>query len=272
VWNFIPNWHLKLNGSQGFRPPVFNNLNSNGEAVQVDGRPDLEVEKTNAAQAEVNARIFKGERRIRELNFRLDYSYTQIDNLIQLIAGRYENTADRGIHSVEFLGKLYIDGGHRFELGYTFLDVNTGDKGALRVMPEHWFNFLGVFNLVDGKLSASTNLRVLGASEDANRLIEHRILHYDEMGVVINELDPTSPYVRSLPAELVLDRIPPTAELMLGLTWKPMDRLEISGEVFNAFNGRNYQADLFFDFEPRLEFLPNPAPDLRAFLGAQYNY
>ena len=35
VWNFIPNWHLKLNYAQGFRPPVFNNTASNGEA-----RPD----------------------------------------------------------------------------------------------------------------------------------------------------------------------------------------------------------------------------------------
>ncbi len=272
VYNLVPNWHLKLNGSQGFRPPVFNNLNSNGEAVQIDGEIDLETETTNSAQAEINARIFKGDRRIRELNFRLDYSYTQVENLIQVTAGRYRNTGDRGINSVEFLGKLYVEGGHRLELGYTFLKVNTADKGALVAMPEHWFNMLGVFNLVDDKLRASTNLRVLGAHEDANRLIEHRILSYDDMGNVVNELDATSPYVKSLPSELVLDRIPPSAELMVGVTWTPTEKLEVSAEVFNAFNGRSYQPDLFFDYEPRLEFLPNPAPDLRAFLGATYSY
>ena len=44
VWNFIPSWHLKVNYAQGFRPPVFNNTTSNGEAVQIGGNPDLTVE------------------------------------------------------------------------------------------------------------------------------------------------------------------------------------------------------------------------------------
>ena len=35
VWNFIPNWHLKLNYAQGFRPPVFNNT-----TLERRGRPD----------------------------------------------------------------------------------------------------------------------------------------------------------------------------------------------------------------------------------------
>ncbi len=30
MWNFIPNWHMKLNYAQGFRPQVCNNLVSNG--------------------------------------------------------------------------------------------------------------------------------------------------------------------------------------------------------------------------------------------------
>jgi len=282
VYNFIPNWHLKANFNQGFRPPVFNNLNSNGEAVQIDGRPDLLVEKTNAGQAEINARLFKDERRIRELNFRLDYSYTKIDNLIQINGGRYLNTADRGINSIEFLGKLYVQGGHRFELGYTWMRIDTADKGRFRAMPEHWFNMLAVFNVIDDRLQASTNLRVLGAQEDANRIAEYRDFHYCtpaeaaenlcQDGDIINPQDPVQSWVTTLPTDLVLDRIPPTAELMFGLTWLVSPKLVINAEVFNALNGRFYQPDLFFDYEPRLEFLPNPYEDLRAFVGATYSY
>ncbi len=281
VYNFLPDWHLKANFTQGFRPPVFNNLNANGEAVQLDGG-DLRTEKTDAGQAEVNARLFKGQRRIRELNFRADYSYTRLQDLIQISGGRYQNSGDRGIHSAEFLGKLYVQGGHRFELGYTWLRVDTADKGRFRQMPEHWFNFLGVFNLIDDKLSASTNLRVLGAHEDANRMIEHRDLHYCTAieqnegscmdGDVINTHDTTAPYTRSLPSELVMDRIPAVAELSFGVTWLPMASMAITAEVFNALNGRFYQPDLFGDYEPRLEFQPNPYEDLRAYLGAAYTY
>ena len=279
VYNFIPAWHLKLNLAQGFRPPVFNNLNSNGEAVQIGGRKDLEVETTDAAQGEINARIFKGDRRIRELNFRVDYSYTRVQNLIQIQAGQYANTADRGIHSVEFLGKLYVQGGHRIELGYTWLVVNTADKGRLRAMPEHWFNLLGVFNIVDDKLRATTNFRILGAQEDANRMVEHRNLHYCQPGEagctegnVVNS-DPSGPgYVRTLPFELVMDRIPPSAELTVGLTWMATKNLALTAEAFNALNGRYYQPDLFADYEPRLEFLPNPHEDLRVYVGADYKY
>lgn len=277
VWNFIPKWHLKLNFTQGFRPPVFNNTNSNGEAVQIDGRPDLRVETSDAAQAEVNARIFKGERRVRELTFRVDYSYTRLQNTIQVVSGRYENTADRGIHSVEALAKLFVVGGHRLELAYTFLRVNTADKGIQKSFPEHMFHLSGIFNLVDDKLTGFTDLRVVGASEDPNRLIEYR--GYRELGPgealpegTIVRPDGSQGLVRSDTAELVLDRLPPAADLSFGVTWTPTKSLLIRGTVWNAFNARYYQPDIFFDYEPRLEFLPNPWEDVRAYVSAQYNY
>ncbi|MBP8805023.1 MAG: TonB-dependent receptor [Kofleriaceae bacterium] len=292
VWNFVPNWHLKLNFAQGFRPPVFNNTNSNGEAVQIDGRPDLKVETSDAAQVEVNARIFKGKRRIRELSFRTDYSYTRLQNTIQVVSGRYENTADRGIHSVEALAKLYITGGHRIELDYTFLRVNTADKGIQKSLPEHMFHLTGVWNVIDDKLAVTTDLRVVGAIEDPNRLIEYRGYRETAAGEVFNrpECQVASPpsscvipvgtivnangepeLVRSEPSHLVLDRLPPAADLSFGFTYQPMKDLTVRGTVFNAFNARYYQPDIFFDYEPRLEFLPNPWEDWRAYLSVQYN-
>lgn len=265
VWNFIPNWHLKLNFAQGFRPPAFNNTTSNGTAVQIGGNPDLKVETSDAAQAEVNARIFKGDRRIRELSFRLDGSYTRLQNLIQINSGKYQNTGERALYSGEFLGKLYIQGGHRFELGYTYLLGTTSDRGRLRSLPEHWFNLGAIFNVVDDKLTATTNMRIAGAMEDPNRIVEYRNVMLNESGGITNPR-----VVRA--SELVYDRLPASADLTLGMTWFPTRSLSVRGTVYNSLNGHYYQPDAFFDYEPRLEYLPNPYERIRAYVSATYQY
>ncbi len=272
VYNFAPGWHIKASFAQGFRPPVFNNLASNGESVEIGGSPDLKVETSQAEQAEVNARIFKGERRIRELTFRADYSYTTINNFIQLVGGRYENTANRGISSAEFLAKLYIQGGHRLELGYTWLQVDTEDRGILRAIPQNWFNLAAVFNLVDGKLTATTNMRVVGAMEDPNRMVEYRDFGYDGFDRVVNANTQMPATNVVLPSELVLDRLPPSANLEVGMTWTASKRLHVRATLFNTLNGRYYHPDPFGDYQPRLEFQPIPMEDFRAYLQASYQY
>lgn len=271
VYSFVPGWYLKLNYAEGARPPVFTNTNSNGEATQIAGDPNLEVETSQAVQSEINARIFKGKRRIRELSFRADYSYTQLSNLIQIVSGKYQNTADRGVHSAEFLGKLYIQGGHLLELSYTWLRINLSDKGRHRSMPEHWFNLAGVFNLIDGTLLATTNLRVLGAMEDPDRLVEYRDYAYDERGRIINISTGRLEALPVFPHEMVLDRLPPGADLTVGLAYTGISGLRLSATAYNAFNARYYQPDAFFDYEPRLEFLPNPYEDFRFVIDAVYS-
>jgi outer membrane receptor protein involved in Fe transport len=265
VWNFIPNWHLKLNYAEGFRPPVFNNTLSNGEGVQIGGNPNLLVEESKAGQAEINARIFKGERRVRELSFRIDGSYTRISNLIQVSSGNYGNSGDRGLASGEFLGKLYIQGGHRIELGYTYLRGDTSDKGRLKALPEHWFNLATVWNLVTSRLTATTNLKVTGAAEDPNRLVEYRGLMYDASG------NPTGT-VTSAATDLVLDRLPPIAELSAGVQYTPSPKVSIRATVYDALFAHTYQPDVFFDYEPHLEYLPNPYEGFRAYVSALVQY
>jgi outer membrane receptor protein involved in Fe transport len=267
VWNFIPNWHLKLNYTQGFRPPVFNNTSSNGEAVQIAGDPNLKVETSDAMQAEINARVFKGSRRIRELSFRIDGSYTRLTNLIQVNAGAYGNSGDRGISSGEFLGKLYVQGGHRLELAYTWMRVASEDRGLFKALPEHFFNFTTVFNLVTDKLTATTNLKVTGAAEDPNRLVEYRDTMYDANGYV-----PPAQVLTVNATDMTLDRLPPIAELSLGLTWTPVQNLLVRATVYNALLQHHYQPDPFFDYEPHLEYLPNPYEGIRAYLSAMYQY
>jgi outer membrane receptor protein involved in Fe transport len=265
VWNFVKNWHLKLNYAQGFRPPVFNNTSSNGEAVQIAGDPNLKVESSDAFQAEVNARIFKGDRRIRELSFRLDGSYTRLQNLIQVNAGAYGNSGDRAMSSVEFLGKLYVQGGHRLELAYTWLRVASADRGIFKALPEHSFDFSTVFNVVTDKLSATTNLKITGAAEDPNRLADYRDTMYDDRGLVVNPIN-------VLATDMTLDILPPRAELSVGLSWTPIEKLLVRATVYNALMQHAYQPDVFFDYEPHLEYLPNPYEGIRGYLSAIYQY
>ena len=265
VWGFTPGWHLKLNYAQGFRPPVFNNTASNGEGVQIGGNPDLKVETSDAAQAEINARIFKGQRRIRELSFRIDGSYTRINNLIQVTSGNYTNSGERALASVEFLGKLYIQGGHRLELAYTWLRGDSADKGRLRNLPEHWFELATVFDLVADRLSATSRLRISGAAEDSNRLVEYRDNRYGPDGEPMGSVS-----VRA--TDLVLDRIPPAAELSFGLQYTPTKQLAIRATAYNALAAHSYQPDVFFDYEPHLEYLPNPNEGFRAYVSALYAY
>jgi outer membrane receptor protein involved in Fe transport len=265
VWNFIPNWHAKVNYTQGFRPPVFNNTSANGEAVVIAGSPNLDVEHSDATQLEINARIFKGDRRIRELSFRIDGSYTRLDGLIQVNNGSYNNSGDRGISSGEFLGKLYIQGGHRVELGYTYMRVASADRGLFKSLPEHWFNLATIFQMVPGKLIGTTNFRVTGASEDPNRLVEYRDTTYDMSG---NPMNP----VNVNPTDLVMDRLPPIADLSVGLTWTPAEKFLLRATVYNALLSHTYQPDVFFDYEPHLEYLPNPFEGFRAYLTALYQY
>ena len=274
VWNFIPNWHVKLNYAQGFRPPVFNNTTANGEAVQIGGNPTLKVETSDAAQVEVNARIFKGERRIRELTFRIDGSYTRMNNLISISSGTYANTGDRALTSVEFLGKLYVQGGHRLEFGYTYLRGETSDIGRLRSLPENTFSLAGVWQLVADKLSATATLKVNGAAEDPNRLVEYRGSTYSTCNGSEPACKPGTPLntVTVLPTDLVMDRLPPVADLTVGLSYTPTPKLLFSLTAYNALVSHAYQADVYFDYEPHLEYLPNPYEGFRAFLSGSYQY
>ena len=158
-----------------------------------------------------------------------------------------------------------IQGGHRIELGYTYLRVDTKDKGRIRALPEHWFDLATVFALGD-KLSATTRLKVTGAAEDPNRLVDYRDSAYDPATGL-----PMNPRVVAA-TDLVLDRLPPIAELSVGLSYTPTRSLTLRATAFNVLAGHYYQPDPFFDYEPHLEYLPNPNEGFRAYVSALYHY
>ena len=72
--------------------------------------------------------------------------------------------------------------------------------------------------------------------------------------------------------ELVMDRLPPTADLSLGLQYSPSPKLSVRLAAYNALFAHTYQPDVFFDYEPHLEYLPNPYEGFRAYLTMTYQY
>jgi outer membrane receptor protein involved in Fe transport len=271
VYEFVPSWHLKFNYAEGFRPPVFQDTDSNGEAVQIDGDPDHAHERSRSAQAEVNARLLKGENRIRELDLRADYSYTVLDGYISFIAGRYANTAKRGIHSAELLAKLYLKGGHRVELGYTYNSISMADKGSFFTVPNNWFNLSAVNPLVQGKLELATILRVYGSFEDPNRRVEAEGLMEDPTTGSASPGDPTQT-VSVGATETVIDRIASAAEVQVGLRWMPTEALQLQLTAYNAFANRRGSYDNASDLEPRLEITTATFQDFRFFASGTYTF
>jgi hypothetical protein len=78
--------------------------------------------------------------------------------------------------------------------------------------------------------------------------------------------------VTVLPTDLVFDRLPPIADLTLGLQYEPTSKISIRATAYNALVSHAYQPDVYFDYEPHLEYLPNPYEGFRAFLSASYQY
>ena len=114
----------------------------------------------------------------------------------------------------------------------------TADRGLLRSLPEHWFNLATrLLRSCPSKLTATTNLKVIGATEDPNRLVEYRGSELRRDGPV-NAMGAGRP---CRPTDLVLDRLPPIAELSLGMTYTPTDEAAVRATVYNALMQHRYQ-------------------------------
>jgi outer membrane receptor protein involved in Fe transport len=262
VWNIWKEIFFKVNYATGFRPPVFNNTAGNGAAVQYAGNPDIEVEKSQAWQVELNTKILKNAGRIRQWGLRLNYSYTILENLIRILQGRYANSTERAIHAVEFFSDLYLEGGHRLTVSYTWArqwGASELDGGVFRSVPNHWFTAAGAFKILQRghwQLWANTTLRVIGAFEDPNRTIRCS--------------SPTNCAARS--SDLDYDRIPAAAVWNLGLRARGRiagKLVELSANLYNALDGRYHASDTFYDLGARVEVQPTPAPRLYFFLKAR---
>jgi outer membrane receptor protein involved in Fe transport len=263
VWQlpFAPDFHLKLNWSQGFRPPIFNSTDGNGAAIEFGGNPKLTPEQSQSFMGELNARLLRNVRKVRELQLRIDYAYTVLDNLIIIKNGLYVNAGRRAINSVEFLGKLYLAGDHAITLGYTFLQIATSDQGEFVSPPRHFFHIGAVFNLVKNLLDVNGNLTVMNAYQDPNR--------YPFQASSL--LGANYPGVSARASDLTYDRLTPVALLQLGARLRLWhDRIIGSAQFYNVLNQHYYNPDVFFDQAPFVETQPNPAPGFSFFASITY--
>jgi len=112
----------------------------------------------------------------------------------------------------------------------------------------------------------------VGAMEDVDRMVEYRGYGYNKQGHVVDTATMREANLFVGPNELVVDRLPPVADLVLGMTWRALRKLEVRGTVHNALNARYYYPDAFYNLDPRIEFQPNPVEDFRAYLSATYQY
>ncbi|MDB4968933.1 MAG: TonB-dependent receptor [Myxococcales bacterium] len=266
VYNFLPDYHVKLNYATGFRAPVFQVTSVLAGGVSYGANPKLRTESSQSFQGEVNARLLRNVRKVRELELRADYSYTLLSDVIQIRGGLYGNLGKRAIHSVEGYAKLYLNGDHFLQAAYTYLQASTTDSGVVRATPNHTFVVGGSFNLIKGLLDVNMNLMIFGAYEDPNR--------FASGGAGAAAGKPTTVGTTTgAYSDLTWDRLTPVANLQLGFRLRFLkDRVQFSGQFYNVLNQRYYYPDNFYDITPSVEMTPNPAPGFNFFASLSYHF
>ncbi|MBI5482062.1 MAG: TonB-dependent receptor [Deltaproteobacteria bacterium] len=171
TFNVWKKTHLKVNFTQGFRPPRLFDLVApiNAGATQYPGNPSLDVENSYAIEGEVNTLLLERYRGIRKLYLRADYSFSRISNLIIRPTMVAENAGERTANSVEFA--MFLEGvkGWNFWLNYYFLDLVDAQTGPVRNVARQKVNLGGAVKLFGGKLELSTVLSLVGPRDDLNR-------------------------------------------------------------------------------------------------------
>jgi outer membrane receptor protein involved in Fe transport len=259
VWRFLPDYHLKATYSTGFRAPVFFNTDAVLGGLTWASNPNLKTETSQAFQGELNARILKNVGEIRVLELRADYSYTVLDNLIQIINANYTNSGKRAIHSVEGYARLYLQGDHFLQASYTFLDAWSSDSGYMKNVPKHTVSVGASFNLVKNVLDVNTNLNVFGAAKDPDR--------YPAGPGALPESTSSEPATA-----LTFDKLTPVALLQLGAHLRLFkERVTVSAQFYNVLNQRYYWPDYFYDITPTVETTPTPAPGFNFYGSITYH-
>jgi outer membrane receptor protein involved in Fe transport len=264
VWNFAPAWHFKANYTTGFRPPVFNNTAAVQGGVSFGSNPNLKNETSQSFQGEINARLLRNVKKIRELEIRIDYAYTFLDRLIILSGGTYQNAGQRAIHSAEAFAKLYLAGDHFLQASYTYLYTTISDSGIYRGVPHNVFQIGGSFNIVKNLFDVNANLLVTSAFQDPNRVPTQPSspITPTDVGGVMSPGGTTT----ARASDVAWDRLTPIALLQLGFRLRFLkERLGVSGQFYNVLNQRYYMADAFYDLTPSTEMTPSPAPGFSFF-------
>lgn len=266
VYNFLPDYHIKLNYATGFRAAPFQTTSVYQGGVSYGANPNVHTESSQSFQGELNARVLRNVRKIRELELRADYSYTVLSDLIQIRGGLYGNYGKRATHSVEGYAKLYLTGDHFLQASYTFLHSEATDIGVDRSIPNHSFTIGGSFNLVKNLLDVNINLAIYGAYEDPNR--------YASLGgSSYGGTEFPGGTTTALTSDLTLDRLTPVADLQLGFRLRFIhDKLQLSGQFYNVLNQHYFYPDNFNDLTPATEMTPDPVSGFHFFANLSYHF
>jgi outer membrane receptor protein involved in Fe transport len=272
AWTFLPRWNLKVNFLQGFRTPSMQKTDGNGEAINWQGNPDLEAEKSQSVQGEINTMLAIGQKTVKVLKVRADYSYSWVSNFVELDNGIQRNLSDIGIHAVEFLADLQMKNSHWFSLGYTFLDLNDAVRGKIRTVPAQWLNLGGFLNLWNKQLYLSTNLTVVGSMEDPNRYPAReagtvRIGGLDDAGLPLAE----QAYEAQV-TDIIVDRLPPAAIWNAGIRYlMPKYKLRFSFDAYNLLDADYYEGEAMMDLSTFMQMVPLAGEGFSFFFRCQAN-
>ena len=257
-----PSVFLKAVYQEGFRAPDFQSTSgAQGLAslITVESNPELDVERSRSAMAEINAYLFVGEGAVREWYVRAGYSYTRMDGVISQASGRFENAALRDIHSVELLTRLRFTGSHELFLSYAYVDVYDSEFGRLRNIANHVLNAGGHVALFEGHLHLGAVLTWRGAMEDLNRTRGSDVV--ENFGGTI-----------AVPSTgLEVTRIPSAPLLRFGVEGRRiLDVLDLALWVYNALDTEWSDADLYFD--GRIQPRPQPKPRISVWAEARIHW
>lgn len=263
VWNLVDQVFLKLNYAEGFRPPEIQSTNvaASVSNISFQGNPNLKVERSRAAEAELNAVVLERAGAFERLYLRADYAYTLMSDLVRNAGGRFVNSGQRGIHSVEWLARADLKGGHEAWLGGHFLQAMDSKTGAVRNHANWVFMGGAQARLLGDGLQLSMLATWVGPQEDLNRAFdtEERLAGAVDLRV-------------SDAVDVEVNRIDPYLLLRLGLRsggwWD--DRLELSAFVYNALDATVQDPDFFFD--DRVQSRPQPRPRWSGFGQASVRF
>jgi outer membrane receptor protein involved in Fe transport len=261
-WNFSPSYYLKFNYATGFRPPVFNNTDATPGSLNFRGNPRLRNENSQSLQGELNARVLRHVNIFREVELRLDYSYTVLNDLIEIIgqqkSGAYTNDGQRSIHSVETQARAYLVGEHFVELSYNYLYSQSTTIGVVRNVPSHSIGFTGSVNIIHRMLDLNAGLNLYSSYEDPNRYPTAR-------GSIAGSTTTTSG------TGATFDQLTPVALVQLGAHLRLFsDRITVSAQVYNALNQHYYVPDALNEIRPNSQTVPIPGPGINFFASIRY--
>ncbi len=264
VWNVVDDTYLKLNYTEGFRPPDFQSTSINSEAINqitFQPNPNLKVERSRAAELELNSVLLtRGQVSfIDRLYLRADYSASLLSDIIVNDSGRFRNSGTRLINSVEFLARLEFRGDHELWAAYYFVDVDDTELGKLRNIANHIVNTGTRVMILPELWEVSALMTWIGPREDRNRFIPAG-------------RDPfLGDFIAIRPTDVFVERLDPVVLLRLGTRVLDVGGfLTLSGFVYNALDQRWQDPDLFFD--DRTSTRPYPKGRWSFFMQAEASF